>query len=114
MPSVTTESCARRGQRRGHLGRYGCLETLTREWTEQLERTERIATSTAYLPELDGLGPPAPGDPEAFEAWVGRLVADHVEPALVKAHDEMGDGRRAVAMAIRWLTPAFGPSATGT
>ena len=80
-----------------------------RDWAEQLERTERIATSTAYLAELDGLGPPPPDDPEAFEARVGRLVADHVEPALVKAHDEMGDGRRAVSVAMRWLAPTLGP-----
>ena len=81
-----------------------------REWAEQLDRTERIAMSTAYLAELDGLTPPPPDDPEAFEVRVGRLLADHVEPALVKAHDEMGDGRRAVAVAMRWLAPSLGPS----
>jgi hypothetical protein len=81
-----------------------------REWTEQLERTERIAVSTARLAELDGLDQPPLDDPGAFEARVAQLVADHVEPALLKAHDEMGDGRRAVAVAMRWLAPTLGPS----
>lgn len=81
-----------------------------REWVEQLERTERIAVSTTHLAEMDGLEPPPTDDPEAFEALVRRRVADHVEPALLKAHDEMGDGRRAVAVAMRWLAPTLGPS----
>ena len=41
-------------------------------------------------------------------------VADHVrdlvEAAKVKALDEVGDGRRAVAVAMRWLRPTLGPS----
>jgi hypothetical protein len=81
-----------------------------REWVEQLERTERIATSTSRLAELDGLAPAPAGDSEAFEQRVARLVANHVEPALSKAHDEMGDGRRAVAVAMRWLAPTLGPA----
>ena len=51
-----------------------------------------------------------PTDPERVKSY----VADLVEAAKVKAYDEMGDGRRAVAVAIRWLAPALGPSATGT
>ena len=31
-----------------------------------------------------------------------------VAAALVKAHDEMGDGRRAVWVAMRWLAPSLG------
>jgi hypothetical protein len=81
-----------------------------RDWAEQLERTEGIAVSTAHLADLDGLEPPPSGDPEAFEARVAQLVADHAEPALVKAHDEMGDGRRAVAVAARWLRPMLAPT----
>ena len=36
---------------------------------------------------------------------VADYVRDLVEAARVKAHDEMGDGRRAVAIALRWLAP---------
>jgi hypothetical protein len=35
-------------------------------------------------------------------------VADHVEPARVKALDDMGEGRRAVSIAMRWLAPKLG------
>jgi hypothetical protein len=31
-----------------------------------------------------------------------------VEPARVKALDEMGDGRRAASIAMRWLAPKLG------
>jgi hypothetical protein len=39
---------------------------------------------------------------------VGELIADHVEPARVKALDEMGEGRRAVSIAMAWLEPKLG------
>jgi hypothetical protein len=32
-------------------------------------------------------------------------VADHVEPARLKALDEMGEGQRALSVAMRWLGP---------
>jgi hypothetical protein len=41
----------------------------------------------------------------AFEARVAQLVADHVEPARSKAYDELGDGHRALGIAVRWLRP---------
>jgi hypothetical protein len=34
-----------------------------------------------------------------------QLVADLVEPARSKAYNELGDGRRAIELAIRWLRP---------
>jgi hypothetical protein len=43
-----------------------------------------------------------------FETRVGELIADHVEPARVKALDEMGEGRRAVSIAMAWLEPKLG------
>ncbi len=40
---------------------------------------------------------------------VATCVADLVEAAKIKALDELGDGRAAVARAIRWLAPRLGP-----
>jgi hypothetical protein len=79
-----------------------------RAWAQQLERTERLAVMAERLSELDGVDPSLPDDPEAFEARIEQLVADHVEPARVKALDEMGEGRRAEAIAMRWLEPRLG------
>jgi hypothetical protein len=61
-----------------------------------------------HLSELDGVDPSPPDDHDGFQARVRQLVADHVEPARVKALAEMGEGRRAEAIAIRWLTPKLG------
>jgi hypothetical protein len=33
------------------------------------------------------------------------LVGDHVAPAGSRAYDELGDGRRALDLAIAWLRP---------
>jgi hypothetical protein len=63
--------------------------------------------------ELDGIAAPPPDDPDAVEALVAKRVADHVEPALLKAHDEMGDGRGAASIALRWLTPRVGHTSAG-
>ena len=55
------------------------------------------------MAELDGAEPPAPHDAAAFEARVASLAADFVEPAKSKAYNELGDGRRAQAIAASWL-----------
>jgi hypothetical protein len=60
------------------------------------------------LAELEGLPSSPPDDPEVFEALVSELTADHVEPARVKALDEIGEGRRAVSVAMAWLEPKLG------
>lgn len=36
---------------------------------------------------------------------VAELVRDLVEPARVQAFVQLGDGRRALALAVRWLRP---------
>ena len=76
-----------------------------RRWTEQRELSDGLVDLIAQLTELDGLDPQPAGDPAAFEARVAQLIADHVEPARVKALDEMGEGRRAASVAMRWLGP---------
>ena len=76
-----------------------------RAWTEQQTASERLAVMALRLAELDGAAPPADDDSAAFDARVAQLVADHVEPARSKAYDELGDGRRAMNVALRWLRP---------
>jgi hypothetical protein len=89
-------------------GHPGLFPATVRSWTGQRERTETLAEITVQLAELEGLPPLPPGDPEVFEARVIELVADHVEPARVKALDEVGEGRRAVSIAMAWLEPKLG------
>jgi hypothetical protein len=55
--------------------------------------------------ELDGAEPAPPDDLMAFEDRVAALVTDLIEPARSSAYDEVGDGRRALAVAVQWLRP---------
>jgi hypothetical protein len=89
-------------------GRSLLFPATVRACAEQLERTERLAVMAERLAELDGLEPSPPDDPDAFAARVEQLVADHVEPARLKAFDEMGEGQRAMSVAMRWLGPKLG------
>jgi hypothetical protein len=41
----------------------------------------------------------------AIDARVTNFVSDLVEPARSKAYNELGDGRRALAVAVGWLRP---------
>jgi hypothetical protein len=92
-----------------YLGGHPALFPVTvRSWTAQRERTEGLAAITVQLAELEGLAPVAADDSDAFEARVSELIADHAEPARVKALDEMGEGRRAVSIAMAWLEPKLG------
>ena len=92
-----------------YLGGHPALFPATaRNWTEQRERTETLAAITVRLAEFEGLPSVAADDPDAFETRVSELVADHVEPARVKALDELGEGRRAVSIAMAWLEPKLG------
>jgi hypothetical protein len=70
--------------------------------------TQTLAEITIQLAELEGLAPLSAEDPDVFEARIHELTADHVEPARVKALDEMGEGRRAVSIAMAWLEPKLG------
>ena len=89
-----------------HLDGHPALFPATiRDWAEQLERIATLAGLAERLAELDGLDPSALEDPEAGAKRVDQLVRDLVEPARVKALDDMGEGRRAIAIAMRWLEP---------
>jgi hypothetical protein len=76
-----------------------------RAWAEQLEQTEKLAVMAERLSELDGLDSSPPDDPGGFAARVERFIADHVEAARMKAFDEIGEGHRALLVAMRWLGP---------
>ena len=97
---------ARATVERKHLdGATALFPAAVGEWAEQRTRSETLAVSAFRIAELDGFAPPPPDDEAAFDARVSQLVADHVEPARSKAYDEVGDGRRAVSLAVRWLRP---------
>jgi hypothetical protein len=74
-----------------------------RAWDRQGHESEMAAVMAMRMAELDGAEPPAPDDPAAFEARVASLAADFVEPAKSRAYNELGDGRRAQAIAVAWL-----------
>ena len=76
-----------------------------RAWAEQRSQSETMAVIALRLAELDGAEPAPSDDPVAVEARVGTLMADLVEPARSKAYNELGDGRRALTLAVRWLRP---------
>ena len=76
-----------------------------RAWAEQRTRSRTAAVMALRLAELDGAEEPPPDDPAAFEARVAQLTADHVEPARSNAWDQVGDGHRAMSLAVRWIRP---------
>ena len=76
-----------------------------RAWATQRHESEREAVIAMRLAEFDDADPPPDDDQSALDARVAQLIADHVEPARSRAYDEVGDGRRAMALAVRWLRP---------
>jgi hypothetical protein len=97
---------ARTTVERKHLdGVTALFPAAVRDWAEQRTRSETLAVTAFRIAELDGFDPPPPDDEAAFDARVTQLVADHVEPARSKAYYELGDGRRALTIAIGWLRP---------
>ena len=85
-----------------------------RAWAEQRTRSEETAVMAMRMAELDGAEPPPPDDQAAFNERVAQLVADLVEPARSKAYDELGDGRRAIELALKWLRPKLAAEARGS
>jgi hypothetical protein len=74
-----------------------------RAWDRQRRASEEAAVMAMRIAELDGADPPPPDDEAAFAARVASLAADFVQPAKSKAYDQLGDGRRAQAVAAAWL-----------
>ncbi len=75
-----------------------------RAWERQRAASEQMTVLVDRLAELDGLPRPEP-DEVAFEARVGQLVADHVDPARSRAYEQLGDTTRAMELAVSWLRP---------
>ena len=67
-----------------------------------------MAVIALRMAELDGADAPPADNPGAFDARVAALRSDLVEPARSKAYDELGDGRRAMTIAVGWLAPKLG------
>ena len=64
-------------------------------------------------PELDGVPPAVPPDPEALSRRTTELVADLVEPAKADALEKAGEGRQALAIASAWVRGKLAPKAAG-
>jgi hypothetical protein len=53
-------------------------------------------------------------DSVAFNARVGELAADLVEPAKAEALDKLGEGRRALDIAAGWVRSRLAPASAET
>ena len=76
-----------------------------RAWSEQRTRSETMTVIAIRLAELDDAEPAPRDDSVAFDQRVAALVGDLVEPVRSQAYNELGDGRRAVSVAVRRLRP---------
>jgi hypothetical protein len=84
-------------------GASAVVPAARRAWDRQRHDSEEAAVMALRIAELDGADPPPSPDEAAFEERVASLAAHFVEPAKLKAYDELGDGRRAQAIAASWL-----------
>ncbi len=77
-----------------------------RRWEEARYETDQTIAMQARLGELDGWLPaPEPDSLAEVEAALARLSDDFTEPAKVHALEKLDEGRRAFAIATRWLRP---------
>ncbi len=76
-------------------------------WTCEFAKSLKIRARLQASSVSGGLGVVARSirDPAAFDARVKGLRGDLVEWARLQTHDQLGDGRRALAVAVRWLRP---------
>ena len=86
-------------------GQPAGFPVLLQAWAAQLHEGQKLAAIAMGLAEHDGAPDPAVPDPAAFDARVKGLRGDLVEWARLQTHDQLGDGRRALAVAVRWLRP---------
>jgi hypothetical protein len=89
-----------------YLGGAEMLFPATRRlWDEQVARSEHFADLVRLLRPFDHGASSATTDTEATGTQIDALVASLVEPAQIKALDEMGDFEAAAWRALRWLQP---------
>jgi hypothetical protein len=92
-----------------YLDGHGALfPDLASAWDEQVKGTEIIAAMAVRLADFDGVPPAVPGDPDALARRTAELVADLVEPAKSTALEKLGEGERALEIAVGWLRRKFG------
>jgi hypothetical protein len=84
-------------------GAVAVVPAARRAWDRQRHDSEEAAVMALRLAELDGADPPPPDDQATSDERAASLAADFVEPAKSKAYNELGDGRRAQAIAAAWL-----------
>ncbi len=86
-------------------GQPAGFPVLLQAWAAQLHEGQKLAAIAMGLAEHDGAPDPPPPDPAAFDARVKGLRGNLVEWARLQTYDQLGDGRRALAVAVRWLRP---------
>jgi hypothetical protein len=95
-----------------YLDGHGALfPELAARFESQLQTSQEVAASAVRAGELDGVAPGPSEDPVAFNARVGELMADLVEPAKAEALDKLGEGRRALDIAAGWVRGKLGSAA---
>jgi hypothetical protein len=90
-------------------GHTALFPDAVKAWDAQIANTVTLAGIACRLAELDGVPPAEPPDPDAVSARVAELVADLVEPAKTTALEKLGEGDRAIGIAIGWLRPRLLP-----
>ncbi len=78
-------------------------------WEEQVRRTEAIAGTAVRPAELDDVPAANLPDPDGLSRRTTELVADLVEPAKPEAHQKLGEGVRALAVATGWVRTRLAP-----
>jgi hypothetical protein len=90
-------------ERRFLDGHAVLFPALAAAWHEGTLRTESIAAIASRLAELAGVPPSAPIDADGIAARVAESIADLLEPAKASTLDKLGEGGRAVGIAVDWL-----------
>jgi hypothetical protein len=94
-------------------GHPALFPDIAAAFEKQLRASQEVAATAVRLAELDGLPPATPADPEALTARAAELVADLVEPAKSDALDKLGEGARALGIAVSWLRAKLASTAAG-
>jgi hypothetical protein len=94
-----------------YLDGHGALfPELAARFETQLRTSQEVAAAAVRAAQLDGMEPGPSEDSVAFNARVGELAADLVEPAKAEALDKLGEGRRAFDIAAGWVRSRMAPA----
>jgi hypothetical protein len=95
-------------------GHAALFPELAARFESQLRTSQEVAASAVRAAQLDGMEPGPSEDSVAFNARVGELAADLVEPAKAEALDKLGEGRRALDIAAGWVRSRLAPASAET